>query len=140
MAFTKVKDRKPKKVYYQTETKNKSFLKMWALLEAKGIENNLFFLKTYNKHLLNIDPYDDDLTVEEKTVVFEECTINKWYYIREVFRLPENGSAIKVGGGIRFQLHRSNLAQIWASELNLNSFTIAPRQTMTKHGLEHSFS
>jgi hypothetical protein len=138
--FSKVKDRRPKKVYYQTETRNKSFIKMWALLEAKGIENNLFFLKTYNKHLLTIDPYDDDLTTEEKSAVFEECTLNKWYYIREVFRLPENGSAIKVGGGIRFQLHRSNLAQIWASELNINSFTVAPRQTgktLIMHSASH---
>lgn len=139
MSFAQPKDRRPKQVYYQTETKNKSFLKMWGLLEAKGIENNLFFLKVYNKKLLKIDPYDDDLTEDEMIAVYNECIINKWYYVREVFRLPENGSALTIGGGIRFLLHRSNLAQLWASELNINTYVIAPRQTLTKHALEHSF-
>ncbi len=133
MGLMKVQDRKPSKVHYQTNTKNKSFLKVWALLHAKGIENSLFFLRLYDKRLKDIDPYDDDLTIEEKTAVFNECSINKYYYIREVFRLPQNGSQIMVGGGVPFQLHRSNLAQLWVSELNLNSMTIAPRQTIAKY-------
>jgi hypothetical protein len=122
---TRIRD----KVYYQTNTKNSSFTKMWALLKAKGIENNKYFLALKNKDLMHIDPYDEDLDRDDMVAVFNECRENIYYYLREVFRLPEGGSVQAIGGGIRFKLSRLNLAQIWASELNLNTYSIGPRQT-----------
>jgi hypothetical protein len=129
MAFSSANAKKIQKYYIQHNTKNESFVQMHFLLKAKGIENNDFFLRVYNKHLRKIDPYDADLTEEEQEAIFLECATNKYYFIREVFRLPENGTSLEIGGGIPFQLHRSNLAQLWASDLNLSTYCIAPRQT-----------
>ena len=39
---------------------------MAAILDAAGIENNLFFLRLDNKKLRGVDPYDPKLTDEQK--------------------------------------------------------------------------
>lgn len=115
--------------YVHFETRNLSFLKMAALLDAAGVENNLFFLQLNNKALRNIDPYDPNLSDKEKFMIFKECSENRWYFYREVFRVSEAGTSTESGGGTMFKLNRGNLAYLWATELNLSTYLIMPRQT-----------
>lgn len=113
-------------VYYHKSTTNQSFLDMHYYLKDKGIENNKFFLALYDTDLLGIDPYDPNLTYIQRAKVLRECTINFWYFIREVLRIPSEGGT--VGHGIRYKLHRGNLALNFLLLNNCNVFLELPRQ------------
>jgi len=115
--------------FIDTKTENKSFLKVCALLRAKGVENWHFPLKVYNKKLAKLDPYDDELSDKEKLLVYKECVENRYYFLREVCRVPEQGGNSGIKGGVSFQLSRGNLALTWAIDLNLSAYQIMPRQT-----------
>ena len=52
--------------------------------------------------------------------------INFWYFIREIIRIPAEGGT--VGGGVRYKLHRGNLAMNFLFILNYNMFIELPRQ------------
>lgn len=105
-----------------TTTKNLSFVKMYRHLKKIGVENNKFFLKLYDKDLLNVDPHNKRLTSDQKKKVAVEVTRNPWYFLREVCLVPAPGQAL------RFELHRGNLAVIWAILNNLNPILLLPRQ------------
>ena len=114
--------------YIDVDTPNTSFAKMAIVLYNKGVCNCHFFLKLYNKKLIGVDPYDPHLSDDKKFMIFRECSENRWYFFREVFRVQETGASTDVGGGIAFQLNRGNLAYLWACELNLCTYLIMPRQ------------
>lgn len=110
------------KYHVHLETENVSFIKLAKSLEILGIENNDFFLALYDKRLIDIDPYDEDLTDIEKAMVLAECKRNFWYFIREVVRIP-------VAGGVKtYAIHRGNLALSWCLMNNINFFIELPRQ------------
>lgn len=116
-------------VYIDLETKNTSFIKVAAILQAEGIKNFCFFLQLKDKSLKGVDPYDPHLSTEMRIKVFNECIHNRWYFYREVFRVEEKGAAVDIGGGTMFKLSRGNLAYLWATSLNINTYLIMPRQT-----------
>ena len=116
-------------IYLDFSTKNVSFIKMAAILQAEGVKNCYFFLQLNDKKLKGIDPYDPDLSTEMKFRVFRECANNRWYFYREVFRVSEPGASVDVGGGTSFKLNRGNLAYLWANSLNISTYLIMPRQT-----------
>ena len=61
--------------------------------------------------------------------VFLECLINPWYFLREICRIPEDGSPIETGGGIAFIADRGNIAS-WYCFLNgIDHYDSKPRQT-----------
>lgn len=108
--------------YYQTNTKNFSFIKMATILERLGIKNNKFFLVLYDKELMNVNPFSDKLSFETKARIVRECQRNYWYFVREIVRIP-------VAGGIkRYQLHRANLAMGFCFTHNINQYVEMPRQ------------
>lgn len=109
-------------------TTNKSFLDMHYLLKEKGVKNNLFFLVIYNERLMNIDPFSDNLTPQDKLEIEIEVRMNPWYFFREICIIPESG------GQTRFQLHLGNLALIFLCLQNFNVIEVLPRQ----HGKSHS--
>ena len=111
------------------DTTNTSFLKMAALLCHAGIKNCYFFLKLNDEKLSGVDPYSSNLSDEMKMRIFKECSVNRWYFYREVFRVIEPGASTEVGGGCEFKLNRGNLAYLWACELNISCYLIMPRQT-----------
>lgn len=50
-----------------SNTKNKSFLRMYYILNQMGIKNNTFFLQLFDESLANVDPLDEEhLTDEQK--------------------------------------------------------------------------
>lgn len=109
-------------VYYHTTTENVSFLKIYRILNDLGIANNRFHLKLYDKTLVDVDPYDPDLTLEQKSRVIKEVKQNFWYFIREIVRIP-------VAGGVKgYELHRGNLALSWCLSNNINTIIELPRQ------------
>lgn len=103
-------------------TKNKSFLDMHYLLKEKGVKNNLFFLVIYNERLMNIDPFSDNLTPQDKLEIEIEVRMNPWYFFREISR-------IEVAGGVsKFLLHLGNLSLIYLLLQNFNIIEVLPRQ------------
>lgn len=115
----------PQTVYIHYETTNTSFIEMHRYLKAIGINNNNFFLVLYDRDLAGIDPRDNNLSYQMKSRVFRECCANYWYFIREVVRVPTAGAG---GTGVRYQMHRGNLAMNFLFSLNYSLFTILPRQ------------
>ena len=111
-------------VYIHKNTTNISFLAMYKILSDLGVKNNRFFLRTYDKELLNVDPFKKNLSPEIKARILREVKINPWYFIREIIRIPVAGNQ----NGVKFQLHRGNLALLWCLFNNINSILILPRQ------------
>lgn len=116
----------PVQVGYQLSTSNRSFVEMHWWLKSQGRTNNKFFLQLYDVGLANINPRDPNLNDHWKMRVLRECTINEWYYIREVVRIPDSGGAI--GDGAQFRLDRGNLALLFCLQHNWNVFLEEPRQ------------
>jgi len=110
------------KFTYQYTTTNTSFLKMYQTLKDLGVQNNKFFLKLYDKSLMNIDPRSENLTLGEKAKIIKECRRNRWYYLREVVSVPVPG------GTSPFLINRGNLAILFCKSLNLNTISMLPRQ------------
>lgn len=110
-------------IYYQLSTNNKSFRDMHYYLRSIGIKNNKFFLALVDKDLAGVDPHDPKLNQFMKQKVFRECMVNYWYFLREVIRIPDQG-----GTGVRYFLHRGNLAYNYCAMLNMNIFLELPRQ------------
>ena len=119
----KKKHKKKKDKYYiHIETTNPSFLKMYKILGMLGIEERDFFLAIYDKSLIGVDPYDENLDLETQIRIINECKNNYWYFIREIVRIPVPG------GWKRYQLHRGNLSMSWCMMNNINFFCELPRQ------------
>lgn len=112
-------------VYYQMSTNNKSFLNMHYYLKSIGIKNNRFMLTLLDPDLDGIDPHDKTLSPIYKQKILRECMYNYWYFLREVVRIPDQGST---SGGARYKLDRGNLALNFCMMLNLNIFLELSRQ------------
>ena len=108
--------------YIDTEYNNMSFYTMYETLKNEGIKNNKFFLALYNRDLLEIDPYDKNLTKEEKAMILYEVKNNFWYFIRRVVLIQSTGSLVP------FKLHLGNLALFWSLLNNINTSLMLPRQ------------
>ena len=108
-----------------TDTKNKSFLRLAQVYRAMGITNHAFPLALINPELRDIDPFDPDLTLDQKAAITQECKINPWYFLREVARVPGEGNAVAVP----FEANRANIAIWWCFFNHITTFLIQPRQT-----------
>lgn len=81
-------------------------------------------LVLYNKGLQGIDPYDPELTPAQKMDIIKECTLNIWYYLREVVRIPDVGGTYE-----RFKLDVSVTPQIYTALIGIDSWVTKPRLT-----------
>lgn len=105
-----------------TRTKNLSFIKVFKYLRDKGVKDNKFFLKLYDRDLQNVDPHSSYLTKDQKIKILAECAKNPYYYIREIVRIPIPG------GKTSFELHPGNLAITWAVFNSFDFAVMLPRQ------------
>jgi len=117
-----------------TQTKNKSFLRMALLYKQRGIKNHAFMLALHDPVLQGVDPHSEEL--DEITIlrIVRECKTNPWYYFREVLRMPQTGSEY----GVSFKANRYNLAIIWLYFNHVATFGITIRQigkSMTAIGI-----
>lgn len=113
-------------IYYNYETTNMSFIDMFNYLKNTGRQNHSFHLVIYDPDLIGVDPRDPNLPVNFKAKIARECMVNYWYFIREVVRVPVQGG--DVAGGIRYKLHRGNMALSYLFAMNYNVFLELPRQ------------
>ena len=109
--------------YYDTGTKNKSFLQVAKDLKSLGIKNFYFMLEIYDVSLIDVDPYADNLTMDQISRIMTECTRNIWYYLREISRIPSQG-----GTGVPFKANRGNIAQTWCIVHGIDSWLCLPRR------------
>ena len=65
-------------VYYDFDTKNKSFLITAKDLKTNGIKNYYFFLALYDPDLHGVDPYDENLSDVMRYKIITECIRNPW--------------------------------------------------------------
>lgn len=112
---------------YDIKTSNKSFLKIASELRKRGVKNNKFMLTLYDESLVGVNPHSKDLTQQQKAAIFKECSINKWYYLREVIRIPVDG----VAGGIQYKANLGNMTLSYLRDKNKNIILLLCRQ----HGL-----
>jgi hypothetical protein len=109
---------------YDINTANRSFLKMAAYLRDNGVNNNKFMLSLLDDSLSGVDPFSPDLTNDQKIAIFRECSVNKWYFLREIVRVPVDG----VIEGIRYKLNLGNLSISYLKGKNINQIVVLPRQ------------
>lgn len=109
-------------------TTNKSFIELHNDLRRLGVKNNRFFLKLYDKDLVGVNPYSPSLPLEMQIKIYLECVVNPWYYLREVARVPAQGSPIEPGGGDRYQIDRTNLATWYLFLNHIDTYASKPRQ------------
>lgn len=108
-----------------TETSNKSFVRISALYREMGIENHLFPLALLNPSLQGVNPHDPNLPREIIADIAEECKLNFFYFIREVARVPgQSGSP-----PIPLRANRGNMALYWLFFNHIVVFLIQIRQT-----------
>lgn len=115
---------------YDWKTKNKSFLEVHEQLKMLGIKNNAFFLILLNPLLQGVDPHDPNISKEMALMVLEECSLNIFYFLREVVRIPEQGA-----GTVQFRLDRGTLAALYCFANNQNFYLMKPRQTGKSVGI-----
>ena len=108
-----------------TRTKNKSFIRLAALYREIGIKNHNFLLALHDPTLSGVDPYDPDLTMDQKLRIALECKDNFWYFIRECIRTPDGTD----DNPILFRANRGNIALFWLFLNHITQILIQPRQT-----------
>lgn len=104
------------------KTKNISFLKLHAYLRNRGVKNNKFFLRLYNKNLQGVNPHSPTITRQQKDWVLAEIKQNPYYYLREVALISTPA------GKSKFILHPGNLAITWAIFNSFDQLSLLPRQ------------
>lgn len=109
-------------LYMDKSTNNKSFLELYENLKSKNIDVS-YILGLYDKSLKGIDPYDDNLPSHIKGKILIECEKNVWYFLREIIRIPNQGTLNQ------FNINLANLLIIFSMKNNLNSIIELPRNT-----------
>lgn len=100
-------------------TKNTSFLRTAEIFRQQGIKNYYFLLQLNNPALIGVDPYDENLTNEQKVMIMHECETNFWYFLREVCKLRADR---------QFLANRGNISFIWNYLNHITQYMIMPRQ------------
>jgi len=108
-----------------TQTTNQSFLDLSVLLRTMGVENHTFFLALHDPSLVDVDPFDPNLSQEQIVAIVQECKINPWYMFREISRGPASSGSEP----IRFRMNRANLGLIWLFFNHITTMLIQARQT-----------
>lgn len=118
--FNKVKKHIP--VYYDYNTKNKSFFNMYLLFKKIGIKNHSEHLQIFNPALIGVDPWDPSLSDAIKIMIDKEISMNPWYFFREFVK-------IRIGTKkVPFDLNIGNYMAIWLMSRSQDILFIAPRQ------------
>lgn len=116
--------------YYDTMTKNTSFLQLAKDLKTIGVQKWYFMLEIKDPSLITIDPYaeDDDghtlLTKDQIDRVTIECLNNPWYYLREIARIAAAGAP----RGIPYLANKGNIGQAYCALNGIDSWLCLVRQ------------
>lgn len=106
-------------------TKNESFLRLAEIYYKMGVKNNAFHLSLIHPELKDIDVFNEDLPIEIKSKIVNECRLNPWYFFREVARVPIPGSLV----ADPFKANRANIALYWLFFNHIMTLVVIQRQT-----------
>lgn len=106
-------------------TTNRSFVHMARLLKSMGIKNHMFFLALLDQRLREINPFSPTLTVEEVSIITQECYLNPWYFFREIARAPGMAGA----PARMLEANRGNIGLFWSFFNHVMTLLIQVRQT-----------
>lgn len=107
-------------------TKNRSFVRLASVYREMGIKNHMFLLALINQDLVGVDPFDyDNLTRQQKIDIGIECSINPWYFFREIARAPGESGA----DSVMMEANRGNIALFWTFFNHILIILIQIRQT-----------
>lgn len=106
-------------------TKNTSWVRMAALYKQMGVKNFYFHLALLDPSLADVDPLDPNLTPSVQVKIRKECTLNPWYYLREVARIKPQAS----NRMIPVNANRGNLSMWWLFLNHITVFLMQIRQT-----------
>lgn len=107
------------------ETKNESFLILAKKYQLMGIKNHAFILALVNPELKYVNPHAKDLTLGQMKDVAIECSINPWYFFREVARAPARSGT----ESNPVEANRGNIALWWSFFNHIFIILIQIRQT-----------
>ncbi len=114
------------------ETKNKSAIELSIKLKRMGIKNHSFFLVLLDKKLSGIDPFDPNLTLEQKVLISIEVRRNPFYFLREIARVPpQAGNEAEM-----VQFNRSIVCLWWCFFNHITIILTQPRQTGKSFGTD----
>ena len=113
------------KAIVDTNTKNRSFVELADKYRQMGLKNYFFLLALHNPALQGVDPYDPNLTEAQMAQIIVECEANPWYFFREVFRLPSQGSSVPDP----LIANRGNIGTYWLYFNHIDVGLTQPRQT-----------
>lgn len=108
-----------------TQTSNRSFVRLASLYRDMGIKNNSFLLALHNPELQHIDPFSENLGQEEMMMIGLEVSENPWYFFREICRVPMTGSIVPS----KFLAHRGNIGLYWLFFNHVTTILEQIRQT-----------
>lgn len=108
------------------ETRNRSWVELAKKLELSGVKNNRFFLALLNPALRYVDPWDEDLPDDIKTMVATEIRLNPWYFFREIARFDKEEFE---GQRAYLKANRGNIAAWWCYFNHQDYNLTQPRQT-----------
>jgi len=107
------------------ETKNESFLRTSYIFKQMGIKNHAFILALHNEELRHIDARDENLPLDIKLLVLEECLENPWYFFREIVHAPPISGVVS----LPLKANRANIAAFWSFFNHIAFILTQPRQT-----------
>ena len=108
------------------DTTNRSFVRLASVYREMGVKNNVFMLALVNPSLKGVDPYDyENLTSQQMVDIGIECSINPWYFFREIARAPAESGADPV----MIEGNRGNIALFWTFFNHILIILIQIRQT-----------
>lgn len=108
-----------------TDTPNRSFVRISLLYRQMGVKNHTFMLALVNPLLRGVDPFSDKLSKVQEGMIAFECKINPWYYFREVAVAPS-----KTGNEtVPFEANRGNMSLLWLFFNHITLILIQIRQT-----------
>lgn len=107
------------------KTTNPTFLHLANVYSEIGISNCAFHLSLLDPTLSGVDPFSEDLTIEQKRRIIRECKRNFWYYCREIERVDSQGSFENVP----YRANRSNIALLWLYFNHITTIYTVIRQT-----------
>lgn len=132
MAFGLMSDfRKYPECFIDYEHCDRSWIDFVRVLEAIGVENRNIHMITLQEGLRGVDPHDENLTDEQKTMVAVECANNLWYFARKVVRIPVKGAR-----PCSARMNRMFFAMLWCMIMNIDIAAIAPRQNGKSMGFD----
>lgn len=116
-----------------TKTRNKTFLETASLFKSMGVKHYYFHLALLQPELQGVDPYAEDLTIQQKAMILWEVDNNPWYYLREIIRVKGAGLTVEE---CMFKADRAQIAAMWLVLACIDYIRIQPRQTGKSFGAD----